>query len=309
MVTPKSGKGINQQTANELASGPPPAPVSTAAPNPTTPAPNSLYDLGGGGPPPPAASTSTTASNFIGPAGYQLPDTYTAPVSSYQDADAYGSYTVNLPQPVQMAPRYSVGDELTPLRDSWPPERIVQIQNQMVTAGLLKSRNFQLGFWDAPSIAAYRELLGYSNVSGNDSDTTLTNFKAIIDKYGDTTTGANRVRQPFISELTDPNTLRDTLDAVSVRTMGRGMTEAEKAHFVDSFRATQEQTQRSKYDLAGDMDTTTGAYTGTGGSVTAPDPESDANAYIKSTNPDAVKEYNYLNAFKAFQSLLSSSGA
>jgi len=29
---------------------------------------------------------------------------------------------------------------------------------------------------------------------------------------------------------------------------------------------------------------------------------------IKQSNPDAVKEYNYLNAFKAFQSLLSGSG-
>lgn len=295
----KSGKGINQQTASELASGPPPttAPLQS---NPSAGQPsNSLFDLGGDAPPPAGTTGSTTSSNYIGPAGYQLPDTYTTTGMTRGLADNYET---------SLSPQYRVGDELTPLKDSWPPERIADIQNQMVAAGLLKARNFQLGFWDQPTMSAYRELLGYSNVSGQDSDTTLANFKATIAKFGDTTTGANRVRQPFISELTDPNTLRDTLDAVSVRTMGRGLTEQEKAHFIDSFRATQEQTQQQKYDMAGDMDTTTGQYTGTGGSITTPDAESSANAYIKSTNPDAVKEYNYLNAFKAFQGLLSGSG-
>ena len=297
----KSGKGINQQTANELASGPPPTTTPLQS-NPSTgqPSTNSLFDLGGDAPPPAAQSgADPTVNNYIGPAGYQLPDTYKAHPMTSGLADDYAQ---------DLSPQYRVGDELTPLRDSWLPDRVAALQNQMVSAGLLKARNFQLGYWDAPSIAAYKELLGYSNVSGQDSDTTLANFKATIAKFGDTTTGANRVRQPFISELTDPNTLRDTLDAVSVRTMGRGLTEQEKAHFIDSFRATQEQTQRQKYDLAGDMDTTTGQYTGTGGSITTQDPESSANAYIKSTNPDAVKEYNYLNAFKAFQGLLTGSG-
>lgn len=299
-----SGKGINQQTVKDVKTTP-----STGKPSTS----NSLIDdlNAGAGPPPPAAAGSTTTKNFIGPAGYELPDTY-----RNDPGQAIGNMFAGVFDPnTRMGgldqittPRYSVGDELTPLRDSWPPERIAAIQNQMVASGLLKARNFQLGFWDKPTMAAYRELLGYSNVSGQDYLTTLANFKATIEKFGDTTTGANRVRQPFISELTDPNTLRDTLDAVSVRTMGRGLTEAEKAHFVDSFRATQEQAQRSKYDMAGALDTTTGAYTGAGGSVTMPDEQSSASAYVKSTNPDAVKEYNYLNAFKAFQSLLSGSG-
>lgn len=268
---------------------------------------NPLFDLGGDAPPPPGQTGSTTSQNFIGPAGYELPDTYRVnrPGIPQNTGSAGYDYNYNL-SPI--VPKYAVGDELIPLKESWLPERIAALQKQMIAAGLLKGHNFQLGSWDAPSMAAYRELLGYSNVSGQDSDTTLANFQATIAKFGDTTTGSNRVRQPFISELTDPNSLRDTLDAVSVRTMGRGLTEAEKSHFVDAFRATQEQSQRSKYDLAGDMDTTTGAYTGTGGSVTTPDPVSDATAYVKSTNPDAVKEYNYLNAFKAFQSLLSGSG-
>ena len=274
--------------------------------NPSTGQPstssNALVDAAGGGDPAPGpgqTGATPTVSNYIGPAGYQLPDTYTTTGMTRGLADNYET---------SLSPQYRVGDELTPLKDSWPAERIADIQNQMVSAGLLKARNFQLGFWDQPTMSAYRELLGYSNVSGQDSDTTLANFKATIAKFGDTTTGAHRVRQPFLAELTDPNTLRDTLDAVSVRTMGRGLTEQEKAHFVDSFRATQEQSLRGKDDMAGDVDTTTGANTGTGGTYSLPQPESSANAYIKSTNPDAVKEYNYLNAFKAFEQLLSGSG-
>ncbi len=302
MATPKSGKGINQQTATEVYGPAAASSPSTTVPGPSTGKPstaNPLFDLGNDAPPPPGQTGSLTASNYIGPAGYELPDTYTVHGMTRGLADDYET---------DLSPQYRVGDELTPLRESWPPERIAAIQNQMVSAGLLKSRNFQLGFWDQPTMAAYRELLGYSNVSGQDYSTTLANFKATIAKFGDTTTGANRVRQPFLAELTDPNTLRDTLDAVSVRTMGRGLTEQEKAHFVDSFRSTQEQALRSKYDMAGDIDTTTGANTGAGGTYSVPDPESSASAYVKSTNPDAVKEYNYLNAFKAFQGLLSGSG-
>ncbi len=263
---------------------------------------NTLQELGGDAPPPAASTTGNsppTTANFIGPAGYELPDSFKAHPMTSGLADDYAQ---------DISPQYHVTDELIPLKESWSPDRIAALQNQMVSSGLLKPRNYQLGFWDAPSIAAYRELLGYSNVSGQDYTTTLANFQATISKFGDTTTGANRVRQPFISELTDPNTLRDTLDAVSVRTMGRGLTEQEKSHFVDSFRATQQQAQQSKYDMAGALDTTTGAYTGAGGSVTAPDEQSAASAFVKSTNPDAVKEYNYLNAFKAFQGLLSGSG-
>lgn len=281
-----------------------------AGPTPSTPPTTVNPQLAPPIPPPVGGNTSpnSTTINYLGPAGYQLPDNYqTQPVSSYQDSDANGPYTVNLATPVSMAPRYKQGDELYPPQNNYDPTAIASLQNQLVSSGLLKPRNFQLGQWDQTTMLAYRELLGYSNVAGLPYAQSLANMKSIIAKYGDTTqTGS--VRQPFLPQLTDPAALKDTLDAVSVRTMGRGLTPAEKDAFVSSFQGMQTTAQQTRYDNQGNYDPNTGAYTGSGGSDTQPDASGQAAAYINQTNPDAVESYNYLNAYKAFDQLLHGSG-
>ena len=199
----------------------------------------------------------------------------------------------------QVPPRYALGDEWAPQTQSWSPERIADIQAQLVDAGLLDPDDYQRGFWDQESAQAYRQLLGYSNVSGLDSHQTLQRIGEVKSKFGSTGDKA-KVRQPFISELTDPVALSDLLDEVAVRRMGRGLSPEEKARFSDSFRGLQESSQRQAYEMSG-----SGLPGGPGGSVTQPNAQARAEEFVTSSRPDDVAAYQYLQAFKSFENLLS----
>src|SRR6476646_8524426 len=75
-----------------------------------------INQAGGGNDAPPGATTqNTTTQDYIGPAGYQLSDTFRAHPMTVGLADDYAQ---------DLAPQYRMGDELTPLKDSWLPERI-----------------------------------------------------------------------------------------------------------------------------------------------------------------------------------------
>lgn len=243
-------------------------------------------------------------TEYIGPGSSKLGSGYRAkPVikDTFFDPSIMGES--GTPQPytrtAEVAPRYAIGDEWSPQTQSWSPERIADIQAQLVDAGLLDPDDYQRGFWDQESATAYRQLLGYSNVSGLDSHQTLQRIGEVKAKFGSTADKGAK-RQPFISELADPTELNDLLDDVAVRRMGRGLTPEEKARFSDSFRGVQESEQRKYYEASG-----SGLPGGPGGSVTMPDARSRANEFVTSTRPDDVAAYQYLQAFKSFENLLS----
>jgi hypothetical protein len=258
----------------------------------------------GGGPPPIAEEEE---AEFLGPGTSRLGGGYRAQVPSTRtghfdpttmgesgDVAPYSRTITN-----EVAPRYKLGDEWSPQTQSWPTERIVDLQAQLVDAGLLDPDDYQRGFWDQESATAYRQLLGYSNVSGLDSHSTLQRIGEVKAKYGSTADKGAK-RQPFISELADPVELSSLLDDVAVRRMGRGLTPEEKARFSDSFRGLQETEQRKYYEASG-----SGLPGGPGGSVTMPDASSRAEQFVTETRPDDVSSYQYLQAFKSFENLLS----
>lgn len=199
----------------------------------------------------------------------------------------------------EVGPRYKLGDEWSPQTQSWDPVRVADMQAQLVDAGLLDPDKYERGWWDEESARAYRQLLGYANVSGLDSHQTLQRIGEVKSRFG-TTGDKAKVRQPFISELTDPVALSDLLDEVSVRRMGRGLSLEEKERFSTSFRGLQESSQRQAYEASG-----SGLPGGPGGSVTAPNPQARAEAFVTETRPDDVAAYQYLQAFKSFENLLS----
>ena len=248
--------------------------------------------------PPPPVSGGVDETEYIGPGSSRLTSGYRAmpqkPGGRLGVARSPSEYVKS-----QVAPRYKLGDEWEPQTKSWSPERIADIQAQLVDAGLLDPDDYQRGFWDQESASAYRQLLGYSNVSGLDSHQTLQRIGEVKAKYG-TTADKGAKRQPFISELADPTELSSLLDDISVRRMGRGLTPEEKARFSDSFRGLQESEQRKYYEASG-----SGLPGGPGGSVTMPDAGSRAEEFVTSTRPDDVASYQYLQAFKSFENLIS----
>lgn len=252
----------------------------------------------GGGPPPISEEDET---EYIGPGSSRLGGGYRATNPDAVTSGVYEPYRGPATRgPVETPPRYALGDEWEPQTKSWAPERIADIQAQLVDAGLLDPDDYQRGFWDQESATAYRQLLGYSNVSGLDSHQTLQRIGEVKAKFGSTADKAGKVRQPFISELADPVELSDLLDDVAVRRMGRGLSPEEKARFSDSFRGLQESEQRKYYEASG-----SGLPGGPGGSVTMPDAGARAQEFVTSTRPDDVAAYQYLQAFKSFENLLS----
>lgn len=237
-------------------------------------------------------------TEYIGPGTSRLSGEYRAVNPNAVTSGTYEPYHGPATRgPVETPPRYALGDEWAPQTQSWDPPRIADLQAQLVDAGLLDPDDYQRGWWDEESAKAYRQLLGYSNVSGLDSHQTLQRIGEVKAKYGSTADKAGKVRQPFISELADPMELSDLLDDVAVRRMGRGLTPEEKARFSDSFRGLQETEQQKAYDIS--------APGGPGGSVTMPDAGARAEEFVTSTRPDDVAAYQYLQAFKSFENLIS----
>lgn len=258
--------------------------------------------------PPPPPSADEDEETFIGPSGTQLGSGYRANVAHrtthFFDPAAMGesgepvpysrSYTTPVP------PRYHVGDEWAPQTNSWRDERIADLQSQLVDAGLLDKGKYQRGYWDDTSAAAYKKLLGYSNVSGLDDQSTLSRYREIQAKYGATeTTGATR--QPFLGRNTDPEYLKNLLDDVAVRTIGRRISPEENAQFVTAFNQSQVAVQRQEYDLTG-----AGLPGGTGGTVTDVEPGAQAEKFVRDNNPQDVAEYDAIQRYKQFQALLGS---
>ena len=254
--------------------------------------------LAGYAPPPPVSDEDEI--EYIGPGSARLSGGYRANVPDAKTSGTFEPYRGPATRgPMEVAPRYKLGDEWEPQTKSWSPERVADIQAQLVDAGLLDPDDYQRGFWDEESAQAYRQLLGYSNVSGLDSHQTLQRIGEVKAKYG--TTGEKaKIRQPFISELADPVELSDLLDDVAVRRMGRGLTPEEKERFSTSFRGLQESEQRKYYEASG-----SGLPGGPGGSVTMPDAGSRAEQFVVENRPDDVAAYQYLQAFKSFENLLS----
>lgn len=253
---------------------------------------------------PPGGGEEEDETEYIGPGSSRLGSGYRATIPGSGDVTS-GTYepfrgpATRTTLPAQIPPRYKLGDEWEPQTQSWSPERIADIQAQLVDAGLLDPDDYQRGFWDQESATAYRQLLGYSNVSGLDSHQTLQRIGEVKAKFGSTADKGAK-REPFITGLSDPVALSNLLDDVAVRRMGRGLSPEEKAQFSNSYRGLEEAEARKRYEAGG-----SGLPGGSGGTYTQLDPSSRAEEYVTSTRPDDVAAYQYLQAFKSFENLLS----
>lgn len=198
----------------------------------------------------------------------------------------------------EVTPKYRAGEEGRPA--SWGEERIVELQAQMVDAGVLKSNSYQRGVWDAASENAYAKLLITSNQAGLDVDQTLSNYRQVIAKYGRPEGADGAQKQPFVVNRRDPESLKALLGAVSGRIMGGALSPEEMDRFVTSFNQMSEEAQRAEYVATG-----SGLPGGPGGTVTDVDPEAQAAKFLRENRPEDVVRHDVIERFDQFQSLLN----
>lgn len=122
-------------------------------------------------------------------------------------------------------PRYFEGDQFSPAGQS--PERIAQIQAQLVAAGLLEEGEYWAGFWDAATSDAYKSVLGFANQSGLNADETIRRLQETLpDSIKDARARKKAMETfqapPFIKP--DPATIAQDVKEAFRRRLGRDPT-------------------------------------------------------------------------------------
>ena len=192
---------------------------------------------------------------------------------------------------------YVLGDESRPA--SWGEERIIDLQAQMVDAGVLKANKYQRGVWDPASREAYQKLLEMANAAGTSVDTALANYRQMAAKYG-RPEDAESPRQPLVIRRQDPESLRALLGSVATKTMAGALTKEEEDRFIATFNQMSEDAQRAEYIASG-----SGGPGGPGGTITDVDPQAQASKFIRENRPQDVVKNDVFQRFDAFQNLLS----
>lgn len=243
-----------------------------------------------------------TGPDYIG-----VPSDYKAkvkPKSTYfYDPSSMGEDAAPIPYTpltgtVEVAPRYKAGAEGEPA--SWPDERIVELQAQMVDAGLLKANSYQRGVWDQASERAYERLLTTANQAGLDKDQALSNYRQVVAKYGRPEDADGPKKQPFVIQRRDPESLKALLGAVSGRIMGAALSDAEMDTFISTYNSLSDEAQRANYIAEG-----SGLPGGPGGINQEIDPEAQAAKFLRESRPEDVVRHDVIERFDQFQSLLN----
>ena len=261
-----------------------------------------------GGPPPP--STSTTK----GPIG--VPDDYMAPIAVSPDstlresaagfANAQsGARPFAGPSLGSQAPTYFDGDEWIPA--SYSANEIFQMQEALAKVGLLRG-NWSGGYWDTPTMSAYKELLGMANASGmTDADQLLGRMLSQVNDMGGTglfTVDENgnvvlarseNQRAPLVTRTTDPAALKSVFRRSVIELLGEGWDENQLDQMVSAYNSLEVARQKQAYDMEL-----------TGGSVVdIPSPEAFAETQVQEKDPEGQQAYESLGFARDFMQLAS----
>lgn len=173
-------------------------------------------------------------------------------------------------------PRYFDGDQWVPA--SLPPDQLAMLQKKMVSAGLLKSGEAQLGIWDTASMGAYTKLLAYANASGMDSVTALDRWgqQHILDP--------NAGKAPLQVHLSDPGELAQVFRAAVISTRGEGWATDKINQMVAAYQGVERTAQTQAYGMQD-----------TGGTVVQPpSPTSFAQTQVRKEDPLGAQEHDVI---------------
>lgn len=229
-------------------------------------------------------------------------------------------------------PRYFEGDEYKLIRNA-PPERVLNLQEQLVNAGFLDpDEGITLGAWQGGTVNAFRGLLQYANIQGIDWQGALKQATTMFRLYGTSPLGGDGTgrdgRPHVVVNLSDPAGLKDGADTVAQRVLGRKATAQEQNLIVSTIHAMQRDAQigpqlpddpaQEKQDTAVMFDQARDALrTGTpipedpAGSmqarvseITQPDIEARTEDALRAQNPQEAGGKDISNAFSTFENIL-----
>lgn len=263
-----------------------------------------------GGPPPP-----TDASDQPRPIG--VPDDYLAPVARHRDTTMdessarfrqaqSGAHPFAPPSLGSQAPTYFDGDEWIPA--SYSANEIFNMQTALAKVGLLRG-NWSGGYWDTPTMSAYRELLGMANASGvTDADQLLSRMLSQVQDMGGTglfTVDENGnvvlardegpTRAPLVTRTTDPAALKSVFRRSVIELLGEGWDENQIDQMVSAYNSLEVQRQKEAYD----MELTGGSL------VDIPSPEAFAEQQVQEQDPEGKQAYESLGFARDFMQLAS----
>lgn len=240
--------------------------------------------------------------NSMGGAGTSFIGLPTGATASGQDlekkvlAQAPGGGAI---APGTIAPRYMTGAEYLPVMGNATPDEIYQLQQQMVSAGLLTG-SFIKGYWDTASKDAFNGLLANANNAGTDYTTMLNNMQNAQTMTIDPVTGQPVVKQKGAKALTlsvtNPQDIATTAQSVALQNLGRPLSDSELQRFTSIW-----QSQEKGYQTAAAEDQSTG------GTVTkAPtDMTGAAQQFDESIDPTAYRGQQAVGLVQHLNGLLS----
>lgn len=244
------------------------------------------------------------APSSDGPRPLGVPEDYTVPgqVPSQTPVSDTGNILSTLNRTAQpIAPRYFDGDQWRPA--SLPPNRIAELQQDLVEAGALEGR-FRIGVWDKASRDAYKAVLETANASGTTAPEALATWRAGTDT--DTEPGAERAkRAPLVVRQSNPDDLRAVFRKSARSVLGRKLDDSQVDRMVAAYQAAEAAPQRQAHAMGGDEF----GDNPTGGTVTDPmDPRTFGEIEAREADPLRADSRKVVKQFDALAGMLGEGG-
>lgn len=269
-------------------------------------------------------------------AGNPIPWSTTAPGPSSE-----GGWTSMVPGGTthEQRARYYSHDAWT-LIDALAPEDVYDTQRQLIDTGLLDAKGVVAGMWTNKEANAFQQVLSTANQSGVTWDVALSHMAALGRQNPKE---RKKVQRPALEvRKANPFALKQIADSVSEQRIGRRLTDAESARFVEWWGQHEDAANAEKVAIAnaeandtmnaeGDTVTVKGAPLESGditpGMVGAPDvglpaastatqvgvhtlhdemtPEQAAEQFLRERNPNEIRVTDQLSQFHNFLDIIN----
>lgn len=234
-----------------------------------------------------------------------VPPGFTTPTTP---SDVYRREIGGAPRP--RAPSYYDGDELIPAR--WSPDRILDLQRQLVAANLISpGARLRLGVMDETTVDGFYRLLAAANRYG-------TSWLSVLGRFvGESqVSGAGKEGQLFTvnengelvpsgpgnEQLPTRTTPREDLEpvfrAAIIDTLGQGWDDARINSMVQAYQQLEIQRQREAFAAEGTSRNVMGT----------PSPEAFALSYAREADPEQAQTESFLGGMEDFLGLVGQWG-
>lgn len=216
----------------------------------------------------------------------QPPDDLNAGRGTYRGPDGV-EHSLTPLYGVRQDELYMPGDEWAPAND---PDSIINIQQQMIQAGLLDPKDVRPGVWDTTCATAYRQVLALANATASTDKTALRWLASHPTLGSQEDQGDGRVYS-----ITNPEDTKAAYANAALSLTGKGGGEA------DQFTSAYQQQERDA--IAANENA---IKEGGGTTTSAPSLGTAAETYVKEKDPASVIAYGAASRMMEFYNMLDS---